>query len=213
MREVIGLCNQKERKEQQLLVHSLSVGGYMYGEVLTTLENNPDKYEKFGRRLRGQIFDSVIDFYGIPGGVARAATHNKSIGNKIDVTLEWYLSKFPSVTADYVKASQAFHDNKFRLPSIFLYSISDPVCNPEHYEELAATWRNAGLYATSRFWDDAPHVSTFKKHNKEYTQTIVDFIRHTGVKDTRNIEMEVENTKDYIDVIASGKIMSTSCLN
>ncbi|XP_045175304.2 transmembrane protein 53-like [Mercenaria mercenaria] len=208
MRDVIDLCDQEERKYQQMLVHSLSVGGYMYGEVLTNFEKYPDKYGDVSRRLRGQIFDSVIDFYGIPGGIARAITHNKSIGNKIDTTLEWYLKKFPSITSDYVKASEAFHDNKLQLPSIFLYSVSDPVCNPEHYEELAAEWRNAGLYATSRFWDDTPHVSTFKKHNKEYTQTVVDFIRHTGVTDASNIKVRTEPPIDEMELLAKGKIVS-----
>lgn len=208
MGSVLDLCNQDERKFQQVLVHCLSVGGYMYGEVLTNFQKYPDQYDHVSRRLRGQIFDSVIDFYGIPGGIARAATHNKTLGDKIDSTLQWYLTKFPKVTGDYVKASEAFHENKLRLPSLFLYSTSDPVCNPKHYEQIITEWRNAGLYASSRFWDDTPHVSTFKKHSKAYTETVVDFIKVTRVKDTCYIGLEEEDAQ-INEPVATGKIIGT----
>lgn len=182
----------------------------MYGEVLTNCVKYPEKYDSVSRRLHGQIFDSVVDYYGIPGGISRAITANKAIGKKIESSLEWYMTKFPSVTGEYMTSSETVQDNKLRLPSIFIYSVADPVCNPEHYEQIATMWRLKGLYATSRFWNDAPHVSTFMKHREEYTQTIVDFIRRTGVH-TRDIKLRTEDAQDDIqlDAIAREKVLST----
>ncbi|KAL4224734.1 hypothetical protein ACF0H5_015431 [Mactra antiquata] len=181
MRSVLDLCLEEEHSSQPIIVHGLSVGGYLYGEVLTNLQKYPEKYGSISQRLRGQIFDSVVDFYGIPGGISRAVTRNEKIGSKIESSLEWYLNQFKSTTDHYVKASDLFHSNELKIPSIFLYSMNDVVCSPEHKERIVRDWLQKGIDVTSRSWEDAPHVSAFVKHNEEYTQTINGFVQKLGL--------------------------------
>ena len=182
MRDVLDLCQENNRINQPVVFHTLSVGGYMYGEVLVNIRNHPEKYGDFGQRIHGQIFDSVIDFYGIPRGVANASTRNEKHRAQIKRLVEWYMNTFKAATTSYVRASQAFHDNDFRTPSLFIYSHGDPVSHPDHYETLAQTWREANIAADTLHWTDAPHVSTFKMYPKKYSDQVIEFLQKTGIQ-------------------------------
>lgn len=181
MKHVLDLCHEDHRKHQPIICHGFSVGGYLYGEVLNMLMDHSHKYEDFGERVFGQIFDSPVDFYGIPNGIARAVTSDRKKAMKIESTLEWYMEKFQNITRDYIRSSQTFQSNSLKTRSLFLYSLSDPVCNPEHIEQIARNWRSSGIEAETVFWEKAPHVTSFKMYPKEYKYIVKDFLWRTGV--------------------------------
>ncbi|WAR02360.1 TMM53-like protein [Mya arenaria] len=181
MTHLLDLCHEGPRQEQPLLCHALSVGGYMYGELLTSLARDMEKYPGFDRRLFGKILDSPVDYYGIPKGVARAMTDDRERSQRIENSLHWYLDKFRPITHQYIRASDKFHANEMKTPSLILYSLSDPVCNPDHLERLAKTWRQKGIEAETAFWERAPHVASFKMYPDEYKSQVIDFIWRTGI--------------------------------
>ncbi|KAH3883739.1 hypothetical protein DPMN_007706 [Dreissena polymorpha] len=66
MQHVLDLCYEGHRREQPLLCHAFSVGGYMYGELLNNLYSSGERYQNFDKRMFGNIFDSPVDFDGFP---------------------------------------------------------------------------------------------------------------------------------------------------
>ncbi|XP_042217760.1 uncharacterized protein LOC121863264 isoform X2 [Homarus americanus] len=66
-----------------LLVHGLSVGGYLAMEVMVKIHNNMQKHGHLLDRFVGQIWDSGVDIDGIPDGVPRAITNNKALQRNI----------------------------------------------------------------------------------------------------------------------------------
>ena len=168
-----------EKTDRPLMVHGFSVGGYVFGEFLVKLLQNPDKYANIPPRLHGLIFDSVVDMNGIPIGVSRAATQNRAYQKMIQSTLGLYL-KTPTAK-HYSLSSNAFKENAFEIPSLIMYSHSDPVVEPDKIEAITSLWRERGITAYTKFWNDAQHVSLFLKHPDEYTDSVKKFIRQCGL--------------------------------
>lgn len=196
MENVLDLCHEGHRGNQPIICHGFSVGGYLYGEVLNILQDQSHKYgvEEFRNRVYGQIFDSPVDFYGIPTGVARAVTSDQKKAAKIESALEWYMEKFQNITRDYIRSSETFRSNVLKTRSLFLYSLSDPVCDPEHIENIARNWRSSGIEAETIFWERAPHVTSFKMYPREYKYYVKEFLWRTGIPGHRM-------SKDDLDLV------------
>ena len=85
-------------------------------------------YADVRERMVGQIFDSPVDFEGVPSGFATVLTKNPMGRKMIQSSLEAYLRVFEGpVTSHYKRSSEAFHNNNLLLPSLMLYSRSDPI--------------------------------------------------------------------------------------
>lgn len=202
MSNVLDLCYEGQREYQPIICHGFSVGGYLYGEVLNCLLEQGDKYKNFGDRVYGQIFDSPVDFYGVPNGVARAITKNRTKAAKIESALEWYMHKFENITKDYIRSSQTFQANILRTRSLFLYSLSDPVCDARHIEQIARNWRTAGIEAETVFWKHAPHVTSFRNYPQEYKYYVKDFLWRTGIPGHKMSKDDLDLVNEDADRLA-----------
>ena len=182
-----------DRSNRPLMVHGFSVGGYVFGELLVKLLQNPEKYTTIPSRFQGLIFDSPVDMNGIPIGVSRAATQNRIYQKIIHSALDLYL-KLPN-TKHYMRSAEVFKQNVFEIPSLLFYSMSDPVVEPEKIEAIASQWRENGVITHTKFWNEAPHVSIFMKYPDEYTKAVVSFIRQCGL----GISSKESQKKEFID--------------
>lgn len=54
------------------MLHGFSVGGYLWGEALNVMSRDTNKYQPVIDQISGQIWDSVVDFEGIPVGMPKA---------------------------------------------------------------------------------------------------------------------------------------------
>ena len=168
------------------------MGGYIYGELLNCIHEDTEKYGNFGERVYGQIIDSLVDYEGVPNGISRAVTNNRKLARQIESVLELYLKKFENITKDYVRSSQTFHANAFQTQSLFLYSLSDPVCSADQIEKIARNWRTAGIEAETVFWKHAPHVTSFKMYPQEYKYYVKEFLWKTGIPGHRMSRDDLE---------------------
>ena len=84
----------------------------------------------------GQIFDSPVDFEGIPSGFANILLKNKMAKKLMEASLTMYC-KLP-VADHYRRSSFAFHENHMHLPSLILYSRADPIGVDTRIEEVSA---------------------------------------------------------------------------
>ena len=57
---------------ESMLVHGFSGGGYLWGETMVQMVRNPDKYPDLRNVVKGHIWDSFVDWDGVPRGTAKA---------------------------------------------------------------------------------------------------------------------------------------------
>ncbi|XP_013090145.2 transmembrane protein 53-B-like [Biomphalaria glabrata] len=180
--QLLSILQDEHLKDKPLMVHGFSVGGYMYGELLVKLNQDLEKYRSIRSRLVGQIFDSPVDYEGVPSGFARILLKNR-VGQKLlQFSLESYLSLFKdSVTRHYIKSSNAFHKNELRIPSLLLYSRADPIGVDTKIELVMKKWRANNIPVMARCWESSPHVSHFHRHPDEYVEAVLKFISSIGL--------------------------------
>ena len=164
-----------DKDSTPMIVHGFSVGGYMYGHLLNLLEerageSNSESSEisDFHKRCKGQIFDSIVDFEGIPVGLSTAMLGpNHIMRPGLQWGLEAYLSVLYNqvhpfimvvilsvltltgccnhqVTVQYIASSEAFHDNHVPAKALLFYSDVDPISCPRAIRSVAEKWKAKG---------------------------------------------------------------------
>ncbi|XP_076471907.1 transmembrane protein 53-like [Babylonia areolata] len=167
-------------ESRPLLIHGFSVGGYLYGEMLVKLATDP-QYKDICDRMVGQVFDSPVDYEGVPRGFANVLVKNAAMKTLLRSSIESYLKVMHnSVTKHYIEASSAFHRNALQLPSLFLYSRADPIGVADVIEGIMDKWRHEGISVSQKCWDHSPHVSHFHHHPDEYVETLLTFLDSLG---------------------------------
>lgn len=72
-----------------LMLHGFSVGGYLWGEALNVMSQDLTKYGPIIDQISGQIWDSVVDFEGIPTGMPKAVfPKNKFMRNSLEAYIK-----------------------------------------------------------------------------------------------------------------------------
>ncbi|XP_041365389.1 transmembrane protein 53-A-like [Gigantopelta aegis] len=187
---VLDLVKDGSLERKPLLVHGFSVGGYVYGEMLIKLQQEADKYGTIRDRLVGQVFDSPVDFEGVPNGFANILASNKLTQAAIKSTLELYMRVFEkTITKHYLQSSGAFHENELNLPSLMLYSKTDPIGVADRIELVMSKWKSKGIPVHTKCWDNTPHVSHFHRHPDEYVEAILAFLEELGLSQS---DQEIE---------------------
>ncbi|XP_060080380.1 transmembrane protein 53-A-like [Ylistrum balloti] len=159
--------------KQPILLHGFSVGGYLIGEFHVKLNTE----ETVARNLLiAQVFDSPVDFDGIPVGFSKVLTKNPALRFFIRNSLHLYMATFKKSVSKFLKASEAFKFNKYHVPSLFLYSKADPVGNPERIEGVIQDFYQRNIPVMSKCWQDSPHVSHYHYHPKEYVEILSSFL-------------------------------------
>ncbi len=136
IKQAVGFTKEAKHRQQPLLIHGFSVGGYLFGETLVQMRENKELKQHFGDRIQGQIMDSPVDFHGIPYGVSQAVTQIPVVQRSMQASLEMYLKVFQNQTKAYLRSSETFRANEFGTPTLFLYSQADKVGPAERIEEV-----------------------------------------------------------------------------
>lgn len=176
-----------------IVIHGFSVGGYLYGEMLVKLQKECDRYKKISERIVGQVFDSPVDFEGVSCGFATVLVKNPVLRILLRKSIESYLKLMQnSVTKHYMISSTAFHDNHLLLPSLMLYSRTDPIGVAEKIEIVMEKWRSKQIPVMYKCWDNSPHVSHFHHHPDEYVESLLAFLDSIGFSTPERAEGERE---------------------
>lgn len=143
-----------------------------------------DKFSPVKDRIRGQVFDSPVDFHGIPYGISNAASENPFVRWLMRSSIDSYLAVFARYTMKvYVAHSHLFHNNPVRSPALFLFSKDDKVADVNTCQACADHWKDKlNMNVRQMCFDSSPHVSHFYVHNKEYTQAVKDFLSDLNVR-------------------------------
>lgn len=152
------------------------MGGYLYSQVINQVIST-DKFSSVKDRILGQIFDSPVDFHGIPHGISNAATKNPILRSLMKNGIESYLSLTSKYTsAVYVQRSELFYNMPITCPSMFLFSKSDNVSDWTRIDQVSKHWKsNLNIDVTRKCWEKSPHVSHFYTHPEEYKALVSSF--------------------------------------
>ncbi|XP_074660730.1 transmembrane protein 53-like [Tubulanus polymorphus] len=180
--QIINYVREDRLKDQPILTHGFSVGGYLYGELLIKLTSDPDRHRDIIARLIGQIFDSPVDFDGIPDGISKAITTNRILRRVLRESLAFYKSTFTNQMIPYIESARTFKENRLAIPSLMLFSRADPISDAEEIASVADQWRRRGIDVYTRCWLNSPHVSHMRYNYDEYVRILDDFLSSIGVQ-------------------------------
>lgn len=105
-----------------IIFHHFSVGGFLYGQALRVLLEQPDRFANSQKKIVAQIFDSPPDFTGIAAGVSKSM----GIGPPWETIIEKMLRGYLKLTTNtsgvgHRASSKAFHENFIQAPSLWFY--------------------------------------------------------------------------------------------
>ncbi|KAK7071077.1 hypothetical protein SK128_024599 [Halocaridina rubra] len=165
-----------------MLVHGLSVGAYLFSELMVKVKNDMDSHGHLLSRFIGQIWDSGVDLQGIPEGLPTSITSNVALQNSMRKYLEWYLKiKYKTSTIHYERASAIIHENFIHTPSLVMFSDNDPISTPAMNATIYRKWEAKNIPVYTKCFKGSPHVSHYMVHRKEYEDVITAFLERIGM--------------------------------
>ncbi|CAG7828431.1 unnamed protein product [Allacma fusca] len=165
------------------MLHGFSVGGYLWGEVLNLMMQDQQKYQPFIDRIVGQIWDSVVDFEGIPTGLPKAVFPRQQVlQSSLEKYVTYHMARFhETATKHYLQSSRQYHDNIVRAPALFFCSLDDPVGSKAGIQKVIDKWELNGIKVYLKAWESSPHVSHLHHHPEEYQQEMKAFLEKLGL--------------------------------
>ena len=140
------------------IIHGFSVGGFVHTELVRSFLYSEDALSKKAmKQFKGQIFDSVVDMYGVPAGVSASIYLNEPIRQACTrMAIQAYLSLTRKWVYDrYIRTSETFHSNPLLIPSLMFYSKADTIGASGPIEAAINSWRNKGIPVTQRLLHSA----------------------------------------------------------
>lgn len=169
---------------QPIVFHAFSVGCYLYCNFLKGLNSAADEGDAGSRellgRIRGQIFDSPVDYMHIPPGVAKAVfPSNRMLQKIVTFSLEAYSKlTYKWTTAHYQAVSEWIHSQipTSSPPILLLYSKVDAVSPLDGVERLQAAWASRGVSFESFGFEDTPHCMHMRLRPDQYTAALAGYV-------------------------------------
>ncbi|KAM4747393.1 transmembrane protein 53-like isoform 2-T2 [Rhinophrynus dorsalis] len=172
------LVREKDLSSRTLFVHAISIGGYIFAQMLVRSSNGHEAQREMLAGIHGQVFDSLVvgSLEKMATGVARMISYPLLQTVVVRGTL-LYFSLLKAQTADYYeKGIQTFWESPIRCPALFFYSMDDPLSDHIMVEQLLMDWEKQGIRVQGKRWDSSIHAGHLQRHPQEYTETLNSFI-------------------------------------
>ncbi|KAM9815646.1 transmembrane protein 53 isoform 1-T2 [Syngnathus typhle] len=176
-KKLLELLHSDRFVSRPLLVHAFSIGGYTFSQLLVLVSEDPQKYKTLTKRIKGQIYDSLV-----AGSVELMASGvAKIVFPRWETTVKQmsllYFNTFKRQTTDYYNRSiQVFWNSPITAPALFFYCDNDPLSDPGALEEVIDFWRGRGVTLTAKKWESSKHAGHLKAHPQEYVDTLETFL-------------------------------------
>ncbi|XP_022083868.1 transmembrane protein 53-like isoform X2 [Acanthaster planci] len=207
-KDVVEFLQREDIRNRKILVHSFSVGGYQYSEILQQMLASQSDNKEITSRIIGQIYDSPVDFNEVPIGMSKALLKNPILQKTMHVSLDSYLRlMYRPVTQHYLKSSEVFFHNPVPAPSLFFYSHTDLVATADASQRAIASLQNKMGYKNvySKAFQDSPHVSHMYKHRDEYMETLMKFLE--SIEYFQEALKEHKDKPDLVSKDMRGKVV------
>jgi len=191
-----------ETDPKDIVFHSFSMGGYLFGQSLINIKNEPEKFGSLETLIKAQIFDSPPDYGSIAYGISRSVGTGGPVVKMVEKVAEGYLALTKNTAGvAHRAASQAFHENYLPAPALWYYSHADPISRYEDCETVVGKWRASGKHVETVVWKDSPHIQHGRVYPEQYFGTLQSFLQRCDViKDFDQTDSENEEfTKMTMD--------------
>lgn len=172
----------KERScRERFLVHAFSIGAYIY-TLMMIHACDVEKYRQFKTNVVGQVFDSIVigNYDNMSTGIASTFTRNKVVKTSTLCLMNAYYNMTRKHTRDrYDEFVHYFIHNPIQVPTLVLYSLNDPMSDPQAVGNMINTWKNKfpSFDVEEKFWEQSVHAAHIKFHEKEYVENWEEFMQ------------------------------------
>ena len=157
-----------------VIFNGISAGAYSCGNLLWELEKLvPDAAERgdFYGRVACGVYDSPVDFEGVPKGVSSAVFgEGSALAGAAQRAIDGYLSLID--TTAWEESSARFHAMAPRAPSVWIYAKNDVISSVATNESIIASWRARGVDVETLVLDESPHVKHIKTAPDAYFRAV-----------------------------------------
>ncbi|GFR78912.1 transmembrane protein 53 [Elysia marginata] len=172
-----------------IISHTMSVGSFNW-TVLRMHMKEKEHADRICSKFRGQILDSVVAGVG-KGGVLDETpakgqqeihaldrmVHGIVVAKKLNPVMQrmtelvckayFFMTKKRTVKF-YEDALKFFREEPLKVPTLFLSSRDDPMCDSFVLEKLVDIWREKNVYVSIHVWDSSPHAQHYIHHKNAY---------------------------------------------
>ncbi|CAJ1054806.1 uncharacterized protein LOC117805380 [Xyrichtys novacula] len=175
--EVLKVLEEPQFLDRPVLVHSASIGGYTFTQILTHISQEPEKHAGLAQRVIGHIYDSLVVGTLEHMAVGLGKTLVPRLERLIKNAAMLYFWLFKSHTADFYHSSiKVFHNSPITAPALFFFSENDALCNPVAMENCINLWRKRGVTVESKKWKESVHAAHMRCHPEDYLSTLQKYL-------------------------------------
>jgi hypothetical protein len=111
-------------KPLDIVFHSFSMGGYLFGQSLRCMAQNPDKFSNFPLLIKAQVFDSPPDRNSIAYGISKSVGVGGPVEKVVEGMANLYLKATENTSGkEHKAASEAFHNNTVQVGMTNFYFV------------------------------------------------------------------------------------------
>ncbi|XP_032815995.2 uncharacterized protein LOC116945618 isoform X1 [Petromyzon marinus] len=167
-----------------LYVHAMSVGAYTFSLMLLVAQGEPARYGAIIRRVRAQVFDSMVagSLEHMAKGVSVTSMPSYLSGLTYCSTLAYFNLLRPYTVAYYEEALAAFKRGPCHAPALVYYSLDDRLSDAAVVDATVDGWRDRGQEVSSVCWDKSRHAAHMRTHESEYLAALYSFMAARGVR-------------------------------
>uniref|UniRef100_UPI0037E9BF76 transmembrane protein 53-like n=1 Tax=Semicossyphus pulcher TaxID=241346 RepID=UPI0037E9BF76 len=181
--EVLKVLEDPQFLDRPVLVHSASIGGYTFTQILTHIAQEPEKHAGLARRVVGHIYDSLVVGTLEHMAIGLGKTLVPRLESLVKNAAMLYFWLFKSQTADFYNRSiQVFHNSPITAPALFFFSENDALCNPVAMENCIDLWRKRGVAVESRKWKESKHAAHMRCHPEDYLSALQKYLNSLHVQ-------------------------------
>ncbi|XP_020508914.2 transmembrane protein 53 isoform X2 [Labrus bergylta] len=176
--EVLKVLEEPQFLNRPVLVHSASIGGYTFTQILTHMAREPEKHAGLTQRVIGHIYDSLVVGTLEHMAIGLGKTLVPRLESLVRNAAMFYFWLFKSHTADFYNSSiQVFRNSPITAPALFFFSENDALCNPLAVENCIDLWRKRGVTVESRKWKESIHAAHMRCHPEDYVSTLQEYLK------------------------------------
>lgn len=179
------LHHSKEQNisSSNVLFHSFSVGGFLFGQCLRCMDQNPDTHGQYKKLIKAQIFDSPPDMGSIAFGISKGINLPVVLEKPVEVAIDLFLKATKNSSGVHYEASrQAFYRNEAQSPALWFYSRADPISRWQDCEYVWKRWKEQGQEVHVQSFENTPHIQHGRLHPDVYFGKINEFLKVTDFK-------------------------------
>ncbi|XP_034434537.1 LOW QUALITY PROTEIN: uncharacterized protein LOC117757458 [Hippoglossus hippoglossus] len=176
--EVLQVLEEPQFSGREVLVHSASIGGYTFTQVLAQITQGPKQHAGLTQRVIGHVYDSLVVGTLEHMAIGLGKTLVPRFEGFVKNAAMFYFWLFKSHTADFYNNSiQVFCNSPITTPALFFFSENDALCDWVAMENIIDLWRKRGMAVESRKWKESTHAAHMRCHPQDYLSTLERFLK------------------------------------